>query len=176
VNTKTITAAHEAGTELALAVSGAVSREWIGQQRLARVQVLEVRKGGAPGTERLHYSDRQRAARRTVHVRVLEPPQHSTRMEAGQELWVEPRHLLATWPDYTEARAEHQRLAEQGATTKAAKAAKADQHVAELNELLEAHELPPLAQRTPEHYAESVTTARVTLTLAQVKALLGVTV
>jgi hypothetical protein len=163
---KDIAAAHRAGTELAWNDRDYTTREPLGKQRLTRVQILQINATGQPAVTSVdNWRHRAEAAKRTVQIRLLD---NSLRRQAGDETWVEPRTLLATWTDYTQARADHNERVRRDRQTDARRTALREADMIELNQLLADHGL----KNAHVHR----TTATVTLTLAEVQQLLGVQV
>jgi hypothetical protein len=176
MNRKAIERALADGVELAWSNRSSLARETsLGQRKLVRVRVLAVDSNREiPDSVPRYLRNDQR--RRSVKIQVVDVTHDHLGRSAkpGDELWVEPRFLVDSWAAYEDARIKSERVRrEQGEATKQ-KDAKVGRDAIELSEILQHHGLQPeRVKRTPSHYSTEGSTAVVTLTLAEVKLLVG---
>lgn len=100
--------------------SHSLGREELGARtKVERATVEAIVPTGEPSEDGAVWSVRQDRRKRTVKLRVTEALHHSNN---GRTLYVEPRHIFATWAEYREARAAHVAWAERAAASRTDKA------------------------------------------------------
>jgi hypothetical protein len=176
MNRKAIEIALADGVDLAWNNRLSLGRDQsLGQRSLVRVRVLAVDldRPVPDGTPFYRHAEHRK---RIVRIQIVDVS-HDRGTDAGQvgeKLWIEPRFLVDTWAAYDDAREMCERLKIQHAEIAEQKDAKVARDVAELTNVLQRHGLRPNGvKRTPAHYSLEDSTAVITLTLAEVKLLVG---
>lgn len=181
MTTNEIVSAMGSRTPLAFYASvGTLRREELGKR--SNVEKVEVLEHNPTRTDPAwNYTQRQNARKCSIRIRKLTALHAS---QVGVEGWVEPRYLLATWEEYETARAQHLAWVERGSQSAKERDQRREMHRTELETALSALGFNPDVSEvadpingvrvtvTPDHFREERATARVTLTLAQVKLLI----